>query len=67
MNLILSSNDFEEDENGYDENFTNIDKELIDSIINEPVEFDNLELEVDVNELDDIKNMCEHLLLSAIC
>ena len=67
MNLILSSNDFEEDENGYDENFTNIDKELIDSIINEPVEFDNLELEEDVNELDDIKNMCEHLLLSAIC
>ena len=29
--------DFEEDENGDDENFTNIDKELIGSIINEPV------------------------------
>jgi len=29
----MSSNDFEEDESGDDENFTNIDKELIDSII----------------------------------
>ena len=44
-----------------DGEFTNtVDKELIDSIINEPLLFDNLDIEEDVNDLDDIKNMCEH-------
>ena len=56
----MSLNEIEEDGKVVVE-FTNIvDKELIDSIVNEPLLFDNLDIEADVNELDDIKNMCEH-------
>ena len=56
----MSLNEIEEDGND-DGEFTNtVDKELIDSIINEPLLFDNLDIEEDVNDLDDIKNMCEH-------
>lgn len=59
----MSFNEIEEDDgNGDDgENINTIDKELVDSIINEPIEYENLDLEEDVNEFDDIiKNMCEH-------
>ena len=56
----MSLNENEEFGND-DGEFTNtVDKELIDSIINEPLVFDNLDIEEDVNDLDDIKNMCEH-------
>jgi hypothetical protein len=56
----MSLNEIEEDGKVVVE-FTNIvDKELIDSIVNEPLLFDNLDIEADVNELGDIKNMCEH-------
>jgi len=50
----------EEDGNGDGEVTNIIDKELIDSIVNEPLIFDNLDIEEDVDDLDDIKNMCEH-------
>ena len=59
----MSFNEIEEDDgNGDDgENINTIDKELVDSIINEPIEYENLDLEEDVNEFDDIiKIMCEH-------
>ena len=56
----MSLNEIEEDGND-DGDFTNtVDKELIDSIINEPLLFDNLDIEEDVNDLDDIKHMCEY-------
>ena len=56
----MSLNEIEEDGND-DGDFTNtVDKELIDSIINEPLLFDNLDIEEDVNDLDDIKHMYEH-------
>ena len=56
----MSLNEIEEDGND-DGDFTNtVDKELVDSIINEPLLFDNLDIEEDVNDLDDIKHMCEY-------
>ena len=50
----MSFNDNEEDGNGDGEFTKTVDKELIDSIINEPLEFENLDIEEDVNDLEDI-------------
>ena len=60
----MSLNEIEEDGND-DGDFTNtVDKELIDSIINEPLLFDNLDTEKDVNDFDDIKHICVNIMLN---
>ena len=38
------------------------DKKLMDDIINEPVVFNDLVLEADVNEIDEIESMCSHYI-----
>jgi len=49
----MSFNENEEDGNGDGELTNTVDKDLIDSIVNEPILFDNLDIEEDVNDLDD--------------
>ncbi len=56
----MSFNENEEEGNGDGDVTNTVDKELIDSIVNEPLGFDNLGIEEDFNDLDNIKNMCEH-------
>ena len=54
LNLIISFIENEEDGKGDGEFTSTIDRELIDSIINQTLKFDNLDLEEeDVNDLDD--------------
>ena len=53
---MSSLNEIEEDGNDNGDFTNTVDKELVDSIINEPLLFDNLDIEEDVNDLNDIKH-----------